>query len=488
MDRRRFLATLGAAAVVVGFDPLGRRWVSAHEAADCDHSFDGVPPLEGTLSLDRAARAGASTDMGNIVHTVPAAVLRPASAADIAAMIGFCRRHRIDVATRGQHHSMHGQGLTCGLIVESGSLAQIRSIAADHVVVDAGATWKQVLEATLPHGLKPPLLTGFVGISVGGTLSVGGAPMHGRRGGLGEQVRALQVVTGAGDIVDCSPTAEPDLFEAMFGGLGQCGVITQATVDLVPAKQMARTFLLHYTDITPFLSDFRTLFDRGECDEVYNVCFPPLSDRFVWQLWATVFYDPGDEPDGAHLLRGLHHPAALAVTQDKPYFDYATFVDQQVAVLSATVQWERLVKPWYDVWLSDAAVETHLRDVLAEITQEDLGSGGFVLLFAIDRSKVTRPFYRVPDARGGDRAWLFDLATTSRLPGPDRAFAARMGRRNRRWFDRARALGGVRYPIGQLDFTQPDWAHHYGEMWPEFERRKRLYDPDMIMTPGPGIF
>lgn len=103
-------------------------------------------------------------------------------------------------------------------------------------------------------------------------------------------------------------------------------------------------------------------------------------------------------------------------------------------------------------------------------------------------SHMRRPFYRLPDAPGADRVWLFDVLTTSNLPQTDPGFDARMRARNRAWYDQARALGGVRYPIGVLDSNQCDWRHHYGDAWPEFARRKRLYDPDNIMTPGPGIF
>ena len=37
-------------------------------------------------------------------------------------------------------------------------------------------------------------------------------------------------------------------------------------------------------------------------------------------------------------------------------------------------------------------------------------------------------------------------------------------------------------------FDRNDWVHHFGEVWPELVRRKRLYDPDTVLTPGPGIF
>lgn len=486
MNKHQATSTESAAATVIGFNPGSRRWTGAEDA---EGAFERLPQLDGTLRADSSARTSVSTDMGNIVHRCPDAVLRPGSSADVQKMVAFCRRHGVKVAARGQHHSMNGQGLSPGLLIEMGGLNKVHAIESTRAVVDAGLTWKSLIEQTLPHGLRPRGLTGFTDLSLGGTLSVGGCPMTNHGGTLGDSVRALQVVTGSGEFVECSETHERDLFEAMLGGLGQCGIITRATVDLVPALPMARTYWLNYSDLRPLFGDFRSLFDRGEMNDCYTVfVIPPGSDRFVFQIQATVFFDPSAPPDDAHLLRGLSVAPEQAIKHDRSYYDHATEVDRQIAMLQQAVRFDELVKPWYDVWLPDDTVEAHVTEVVADLTPEDVGVAGFILLFAQRRSKMTRPFFRVPSARGADRVWLFDLTTTSNAPGPNPEFAQRMGKRNRRLYERARALGGTCYPIGMLDFDQNDWVHHYGDAWPEFSRRKRRYDPDNILTPGPGIF
>ena len=53
-----------------------------------------------------------------------------------------------------------------------GRLRTIHAVQRDRVVVDAGATWREVVEATLPHGRTPPVLTDYLDLSVGGTLAV----------------------------------------------------------------------------------------------------------------------------------------------------------------------------------------------------------------------------------------------------------------------------------------------------------------------------
>ncbi|HEY0343787.1 MAG TPA: hypothetical protein VGC59_04025, partial [Solirubrobacteraceae bacterium] len=48
----------------------------------------------------------------------PAAVLRSGSVRDIQAMARFCRRCGVRVAARDEHHTMFGQSLSDGVVIE----------------------------------------------------------------------------------------------------------------------------------------------------------------------------------------------------------------------------------------------------------------------------------------------------------------------------------------------------------------------------------
>ena len=48
-----------------------------------------------------------------------------------------------------------------------------------------------------------------------------------------------------------------------------------------------------------------------------------------------------------------------------------------------------------------------------------------------------------------------------------------MTARNRRLFDQAEAIGGVRYPIGTLPFSLADWQRHYGARYVTFRDLKQ---------------
>jgi FAD/FMN-containing dehydrogenase len=486
VTRRQFLARLGSGVAIVGFAPATGMWVSSAEAAAAT-PFDRLPRLDGTLHFDVDTRMADSVDLGRVAKRLPLAVLKPGSVADIQKMVRFCGQHGIKVSMRGQGHSTQGQGLTSGLLIESRSLATIHSVGPDGADVDCGVLWREVVTAALPLGLTVPLTTTYVGLSIGGTLSMGGFGARNDTGVQVDTVEKLHVVTGTGELVECSATRNRELFEVALAGMGQCGLIVRATVRTVPAYQRARIYEFTYTDNAQFFADLRLLVDRGELDGVYNL-FKLTNGTIPYQLNAMAWYNDGEQPDDAHLLRGISQPLANATVVDCTYQQWCERYDPIIQRWRDTTDWDNLIKPWQDVIMPDSTVEQYVGEVMPTMTPEDFGSTGVGFVFRVRRSALTRPFFRIPEPDGGDWVYLFDILTSSEKPGPDPAFARRMLDRNRRLFDRARALGGVRYPIGSLEFDQQDWRRHYGALWPELVRRKRRYDPHNILTPGPGIF
>jgi len=203
---------------------------------------------------------------------------------------------------------------------------------------------------------------------------------------------------------------------------------------------------------------------------------------------SSLYFDPSNPPDNARLLRGLSIPASAATFRDMSYLDWELNVDRLIDFFRAAFQWDDLIKPWFDVWLPDRAVERYVGEVMQTLTPRDVGPTGFLLLFPLRRSKLTRPFFRVPDEDEGDWVYLFDLLTASATAAPDSGFIPEMLLRNRRLYEKARAVDGTRYPIGAIEFSRRDWQRQYGDEWEEFAERKRRFDPDNILTPGPGIF
>jgi FAD/FMN-containing dehydrogenase len=484
MARRRWLA-LAAATAVVAFDPRGRRWVAAAEArergevgADC---WRHVPKLDGELVFEAAALDAAADDFGHIVHERPRAVLQPGSVRDIQRIIVFANRHGIGVSMRGQAHSTHGQSQAeAGVVIDSRFLADIQAISEQGAVVGPGVLWLDLLEAALEQGLTPPVLTDFIELSVGGTLSGGGIGGATQRHGLQvNNVLELDVVTGVGQRVTCSAQRRPALFNAVLGGLGQLAIIVRATLRLVPAPSNARVYRLFYTSIPAFMRDQRLAATSERFDYLEGQALPQPDGSFQFMLEAAAYYTPPELPDDAALLAGFDSLAGTTVIEEHTYFDWANRLAPLMAELRASGAFA-LPHPWFDVFLPNAGSDAYLEEVFQNLAPEDVN--GPILVYAFQRSKVTGSLVALPDT---DVVFLFDLL---RFSPPDPAVVEAHIADNRALFEAARAFGAKKYPIGSIPFDFADWVEHFGASFPVLAALKAQLDPSGILTPGQKIF
>lgn len=479
LRRRHFLAGVVAGTTVLAFDPWHQSWLTA---AHADHPGGlPIPNLDGELVVDPAALAEAADDFGHIIHRTPVAVLRPGSIDDIRQLVRFAHRHHIQVAMRGQGHSTFGQAQAeAGVVIDSRTLHTIHDIGPQGAVVDAGVRWLDLLTATAAQGYTPPVLTDYLELSVGGVLQVGGIGGHSHHIGFAvDNVRGLQVVTGEGRVVTCSPSNEADLFNAVLGGLGQFGLIVRALLSLVSAPTHARVFQLFYTNIDEYVTDQSMVVMDERFSYLEGQVVPSPSGAWMFMLEAASYYTPPLEPDNTALLRGLHPDAGMMI-QEFTYVDWQNRLEPVVAALRQSGVWF-FPHPWFNVFMPGSQAVTYVRDVLATLTGADTGNGP-LLFYPFRRSKLRCPFVVTPQE---EILYLFSLL---RIAPPDMHTVDAMVEANRTLFEQARNLGGTHYPIGSIPFSQADWIQHFGAAWARFLRQKARYDPRHILTPGQGIF
>ncbi len=431
--------------------------------------------------MDPAALAEASEDFGGIISRTPRAVLRPGSERDIARVIRYCNRHHIKVAMRGQGHSCFGESqVDCGVVIDSRTLDAIHAIESDHAVVDAGVTWSTLVQATLAEGLTPLVLTDYLGLSVGGDLSVGGIGGNMNQvGAVVDNVDELRFVTGTGRRRRCSPTRRRRLFESALGGLGQFGVITGATIKLGPAPALARIYELVYTDLSQYLADQRTLVNDARFGYHEGQIIPAAGGGWAYKIEVGAYYTPPAAPDDATLLAGLS-PDGGVTTTDYPYFVWLNRVSFAEAALRDLGLWDT-PNPWSDIFIPDHAVESYLaNDVIPHFTPDQVGAG-LTLMYPFRSNKLNRPFMMLPN---DEVVWAFDILRFPFDPSTTDALVDE----NRRLYDAAVACGGKRYPVGALHMSQHDWFCRYGNKFYSFVDRKYRYDWCNTMTPGQGIF
>jgi FAD/FMN-containing dehydrogenase len=290
MDRRAFLALAASATVTGCLRDSGA--VELHDVARLDD-----------LDVARALRPRRTEDVVRALASWPG-----------------------PVSIGGARFSMGGQ------IAAPGSLhldmrAMNRLVALDPAArtarVQAGMTWRDLLDALQPHGLAVAIMQSFSNFSIGGSVSVN---CHGRYVGKGpvvNSVRALQLVLADGRVVECDRAREPELFAAAIGGYGGLGVITEVELDLARNARIRRqvepvaladyphwfrervladsAMVLHNADLTPPAFDAPLATSWRRTDEPVTVA-EPLVPRGVdyaeeqRKIWAV-----SELPGGASL-------------------------------------------------------------------------------------------------------------------------------------------------------------------------------------------
>jgi cytokinin dehydrogenase len=485
LPRRAFLTRALAApsALVVGFDPDKRSWVMNGSAA---RPLERLPRLAGKLLLDEAALDAVALDNGNIVHHKPRAVLQPASVEDVVAMVRYANQHGLHIAMRGQGHSVYGQSQAdAGIVIDSTTLDGVLRVGDDFVDAEAGATWEGVNRATLEKGLTPGVMPDTMSLSVGGGVSVGtwGHSSH-RFGGLVDTVTELDVVTGEGRLTTCSSEREPELFEMVLAGLGQCALIVRARIGLVPAPDHVVRQNLLYDDLDLFYADQQRLVEDGR--------FEHLEGRFIkdsagrWRPRIEVgSFSASTDAELMKLQEGLRFTSPEAAVR-LPYWKYLT---GKSFVPIPTEQPERdemrlsRRNPSVVTWLPWSRGKAFIQDHVLD----DAATVGDTWVFAssvMDTARFTRPLFKMPSERLAISAWLFRSA-----PVDDRRLFEELLASGAKLIDRMRAAGGKRYAPYGLVQEQSEWQEHYGqEVWSRFVKAKRQFDPNNVLTPGPGIF
>ncbi|GAA3058712.1 hypothetical protein GCM10010520_03950 [Rhizobium viscosum] len=441
----------------------------------------GLPA--GTFTRSAKAIGEASEDFGHIIHRPPRAVFRPSSTAEVGTAIRWAGDRGLKVAARGQGHSTYGRAMAeGGIVIDMRGINAIQHVDADRIVVGAGATWREVLTATLSKGLTPPVLTNYLELSVGGTLAVGGiGGTTSRHGMQADNVLELDVVTGDGRELTCSADLNPDLFDAIRGGLGQCAVITRATLRLIRAPGRVHRFQLFYPDFRSLTADQRLMLADGRFDQLQGAILPDGAGGWRYQLDGAIFHD-GDAAPDLEVLDGLSDQRDGAVVSDLTYLEDASAFARLEALLRSNGQWAN-PHPWWLTFLRGSHAERIAAEILQDLTSDDVGPFGRITYYPLLTGALLSPFVRMP---AEDVAFPFNII---RFPSSNAAAGSKaMVAKNRALYERVRSEGAVLYPVSAFPMTGDDWQDHFGPAWPRLRQAKERYDPRHTLTPGYQVF
>jgi cytokinin dehydrogenase len=442
--------------------------------------------IEGRVFNDEETLQEVQTDFGNLQACLPTAVVVPASPRDVHRAVEIAFQEGWSVSVRGAAHSQGGQSLSeKGILIDMSALNRIETISRDSIWVQAGATWSDLVQETLERGLVPPVLTNSLSSTVGGTISIGGIGAASHRHGLqADNVCELEVITGDGHLVNCSPQENAELFDCTRSGLGQFSVITRARLKLRRCKEQTRTYFLLYDDVSQLMRDLEMLtadqrFDFIEawavpCSQGFRRLGQASMEFAEWffPVQLTVEYSKKFPTDELYLAN-LRFYRQVEV-EDRALLEFLYRQEPLFSRWKENGAW-RLPHPWMDALLPWSVAAPYLLGVLRSFPPELLVNGQMVL-WPCRLGNSSASLFQRPR---GDLAMGYGIHTSvprSRLPMalPMLAKAS----------DLCLEVGGKRYLSGWVDFDHEEWKRHFDAVWPALLRLKKFHDPKGLLNPG----
>ncbi len=173
------------------------------------------------------------TGWGNTAPSL-AVVERPRSDSEVTSALQHDR-----VIARGLGRS-YGDPAQCagGTVVSNRGLWHLSPIDPDTGLITAGAgvSLDELLAVSIPAGFFVPVTPGTRQVTIGGAIA---ADIHGKNhhveGSFMNHVTRLRLATPSGDL-EVTPESDPALFWGTAGAMGLTGIVTEATIRLLPIE------------------------------------------------------------------------------------------------------------------------------------------------------------------------------------------------------------------------------------------------------------
>ncbi|UGQ47121.1 FAD-linked oxidase C-terminal domain-containing protein [Massilia endophytica] len=189
----------------------------------------------------------------------PMIVTLPETEAQVAAVLGVCRKYGVPIVPRGAGTGLSGGAMPIadGVVLSTARLNRIVRMDAYSrtAVVQPGVRNLAISEAAAQYGLYyAPDPSSQIACTIGGNVAENAGGVHCLKYGLTvHNVLRVRMMTIEGDVVELGGESLDapglDLLAAFIGSEGMLGVVTEVTVKLVPKPAAARVIMASFDDV-----------------------------------------------------------------------------------------------------------------------------------------------------------------------------------------------------------------------------------------------
>lgn len=205
------------------------------------------------------------TDALTAYRRMPLAVVLPKSTDEVSAVLRYCHENAVNVVPRGAGTSLAGGAIPQedAIVIGVSKLNKVLNFDRDNrsITVEAGITNLGVSAAVAPEGFfYAPDPSSQLACTIGGNIGMNSGGAHCLKYGVtSNNVLGVKMVLIDGTIVELGGDAMDipglNLLGVAIGSEGQLGIVTEATLRLIPIAEGAR----------PVLFGFQSSAEAGAC-------------------------------------------------------------------------------------------------------------------------------------------------------------------------------------------------------------------------------
>ncbi|KAM3931041.1 L-gulonolactone oxidase-like [Leptodactylus fuscus] len=220
--------------------------------------------------------------------STPELYFQPTSVEEVKEILDLARQRSKRVKVVGRGHSPSDIACTDDFMIRMDKMNKVLKVDKDkkQVTVEGGILLCQVNEVLDSNGLALSNIGAISDVAAGGFIGTGTHNTGINHGILATQVVALTMMTASGEILECSESVNPDIFQAARLHLGSLGVILTVTL------QCKEAFRLEEKQHSSTLQEVLDNLNRNlQSSEYFRFFWFPHTDS------VSVFYqDTTDKP------------------------------------------------------------------------------------------------------------------------------------------------------------------------------------------------
>ncbi len=262
---------------------------------------------KGELTTDPAILAAHAGDKW-LAHHLPDAVAFPKSVQSVAKLLRFANQHHLPITARGAGYGYVGGCVPVkgGIVLSLAKMNRIKEINAEDFVaiVEPGVVTADLQQAVEKKGLYyPPDPASRAESFIGGNIATNaGGPRCLKYGVTREYVLGLQVVLANGEILQLGTRTHKnktgfDLTRMFVGSEGLLGVITEATLKLLPLPPFRAVLAIGFGKMRDALRSIHAILAAG-----FLPCALEVADAFTLAAAYNRTKSPRLQGCRAHLI------------------------------------------------------------------------------------------------------------------------------------------------------------------------------------------